>query len=346
MACVLAGATLVAVAPAHAYRYKEVRDWSVSCGNGLTCAMAYSNWDKPGLNYIRFVRSGAPNAPVDLELPFPPDYATKGDAKARFTVFIDGADVLEIAAADLKADTDSGGFKLSAPDKVANLIARMKAGKDMELRYQGELGRFAFAVPLAGVTGSLLYVDEAQGRLGRRDALQAKGDGPVPATVAVRDLDTYADIPGEIRADFESEAGICWIEPSGLANADGFEATIAEGKSIVVLPCQAGGAYNQPFVFYSNFGDKLMRMDFPTISANHPTATNMVYNIDYDPIKKTLASFYKGRGIGDCGSYYVWSIDAGTDDNPLVLKEQRVKDDCDGNNLGGIQNWPSTWPAK
>jgi hypothetical protein len=29
--------------------------------------------------------------------------------------------------------------------------------------------------------------------------------------------------------------------------------------------------------------------------------------IDFDPDKKTISSFYKGRGIGDCGSTATWS---------------------------------------
>ncbi len=345
LACILAGATFIAAPGAGAYSYREIRDWAVSCSNGLSCTITYSKPDNPGLNHLNLARSAAPNASVVLALPFPPGYGDKGDAKGRFILSVDGRAVLDVPVAELDADANAGKLALTAQQPVADLVAAMKDGRELQLRYQGDLGSFTLPVPLSGVTASLRYVDEVQGRVGRLDALEAKGEGAVPSASPARDLDTYAELPAEIRGDFDNEAGFCSISPSGLANADGFEAILPEGRRIVVLPCQAGGAYNQAYALYASFGDGLVRMDFPVIGERGPGAMNLAYNIDYDPVNGTLASFFRGRGIGDCGSYYIWWITDGSDDNPLVLKEQREKGECDGDNRGGVQNWPLTWPA-
>ncbi len=69
------------------------------------------------------------------------------------------------------------------------------------------------------------------------------------------------------------------------------------------------------------------------------------YNLDLDWKKRTLSSFFKGRGIGDCGSWFVWKLPTLEEEaTGIVLTEQRLKGECDGSDGGGIENWPALWP--
>ena len=56
-----------------------------------------------------------------------------------------------------------------------------------------------------------------------------------------------------------------------------------------------------------------------------------------------LTSFFKGRGLGDCGQYYIWQIDEGT--NSLQMIEERARDTCEGEE-GGPDTFPVVFQAK
>jgi hypothetical protein len=71
----------------------------------------------------------------------------------------------------------------------------------------------------------------------------------------------------------------------------------------------------------------------------------MAWNIGWDQPAKLLTAFFKGRGIGDCGSYDKWELGSGGEGLSFTLIEARVKDDCDGDDGGGIENWPLVWPV-
>jgi hypothetical protein len=342
----LAAGIVLSQAPAsHAYRYKEIRDWAVSCSNGLTCAMSFSDWKSKGLTQIQFTRTAEPNAAVSLQLSFPPGYDDKGDASGLYHLVVDNTDLLTVAPKDMKANADMRLFTYSGD--VRAVIEAMKAGKAMELRYQGGLGSFSLAVPLSGVTASLLYLDEAQDRLQRVDALQARGDLPAAAQAPIRDITTYADIPEGIRSDFQDESGACYIDADQLVQNGGFEAGLDGDTKLLGLPCGASGAYNQSFALYVVDADGVAAIDFPVMAQKGPSLLSSAFNLDYDPVARKLTSFYKGRGLGDCGFYYSWDVQKPSDqDDYLVLTHQTNKDACDGNYMGGPEHWPAQWPVK
>lgn len=62
--------------------------------------------------------------------------------------------------------------------------------------------------------------------------------------------------------------------------------------------------------------------------------TSDLMGATFDEKSLVLDTFYKGRGIGDCGSSstYVYDLTRGK----FVLTEARVKDSCDGE----ITDWP------
>ncbi len=340
----LALTALLLAGEAQAYLFKEFRSWNVSCTNGLTCTASYSDWDNKNLNRLAFRRSGKPSAPVEFLLPVPPGFDQKGDPNGHFS-FVDNKVMVHVKAADLQRASLTSEFILSNPTVVDLFLGYMKAGKELKLEYRGDLGNFTLNVPLAGVSASLLFFDEAQDRLQRVDALQAKGDRPVPADFNLSDITAFEQLPETIRQDFTNDAASCAsIEPSALPHLDGFDVTVGEFR-MIAMPCGTGGAYNQPYAIYSGFDDTLERMSFPVVSDEGPTVMTTAYNLDYDPRARTITSFFRGRGIGDCGSWFKWKLGDGESSAPApVLLESRRKDDCDENNMGGPEHFPLVWP--
>lgn len=341
--CAAAGlAALLFTTQASAGIDKDIRDWSVSCSGGLTCTMRFSNanWDAKGINELAFLRTDEPNADIELQLSPPAAFGDNGDAKAVYTFVIDGKVVLTLPVAKLKRE----GSNLSYSDDAAvrSLLAAMKAGTGMELKYTGDLGTFSLAVKLTGVAGSMLFLDDVQDRLKRTDALQDKGDLVPPKTVQAQDITAIKDLPAGIRQDF-AEGGECSGLDDDISSFDGFEMAIGD-VDLYVVPCGEGGAYNQPYAAYFEQAGKFRRADFPGHDENGAMDNDdTAYNVDFDPKARVFTSFFKGRGMGDCGLWSKWKL-AGDKKPVLKLVEERRKDDCDGSS-DGPDTFPLTFPA-
>ncbi len=76
------------------------------------------------------------------------------------------------------------------------------------------------------------------------------------------------------------------------------------------------GAYNQPYVFYSQYENQVVPVSLPTISDDGPTVTDQAWNIDWSQQNKTLMAFFKGGA---------WAIVA-----PMMSGKPRMraKDTC------------------
>lgn len=333
--------------PAAAFLYKEVREWSVSCSNGLTCTLNPLHTIDNPLSGFGIRRTAAPNAPVALVLPVPDGFDRTKDSASRFRITIDGRGVLDVPAADFALDGDGYTLIYSDGSQIEKLVSAMKAGKTMTLGYAPPSGDLSFDTSLSGIAAGLLYIDEVQDRLKRVDALQDTGSRPAREEAPARDLTSFADLPESIRSDFTSDDAICGgLDEQTFADLGAFEAALGDGESLLGLPCGPGGAYNQPFVFYADVDGAVMPLGIPVIYPDGPTVETSAYNASYDPHGPVVEAFYKGRGLGDCGTFTRWMTDDYGGGPVLVLKEQREKDDCDGNYAGGPEKWPPVWPAR
>lgn len=335
-------ASLAVPAPATAYLYRQMRDWFVTCDNGLTCALQYDVMqDPPGITSLAFERSAAPGAPVELVVGVD---ARSVEAPEALTFTIDGESALVLPFEEGEAEGEGWIWRFSGSDDVAGLLAAMKDGTAMQLRLASAGEPVELDVPLAGVTAGLLFIDEAQGRIGRADALEATGDAPVPDQASVRTIDAVADLPASIRFEFEGDDALCGGLESGLFGA--FVIDGGEGSDILGAPCGLGGAYNQSFALYAGEGDAFRAIGFPIMGEEGPTTMSTAFNLSYEPVPGHLTAFFKGRGLGDCGSYHVWRIDSDMGGPALTLLEARAKGECDGDYAGGPENWPLVWPAE
>lgn len=339
----LAGLILLPASAASAASFKEIRKWEVRCSSGLTCEASFSNWDNAGPRQISFKRSNAPGAPLNLVLALPDNWTDAGDKDGTYTISVDGTQVANLAVIDLKVD--NSGAATGDPGLVNLVLAAMQAGKTLRLDYQGAFGTQKLDVDLSGLSGSLLYMDEAQDRLDRTDAIVRKGDRPAPEQAMVIDITSIDEIPATIRGDFTNPDAACGgIDPASFGYLGAYSVSMGSARTLV-LPCGLGGAYNQPYALYIGYGDALERTSFPDMRDGGPSVASAAYNVDYYYKTKTLTAFFKGRGVGDCGMYSVWSLTGGEDESPgIVLKELRNKDDCDEKDMGEPEKFPLVWP--
>ncbi|MBB3309188.1 hypothetical protein FHT78_000917 [Rhizobium sp. BK196] len=161
------------------------------------------------------------------------------------------------------------------------------------------------------------------------------------ASSSVRPITRFADLPDVVRADIEPDDGDCHIEEQGLAYGDALEVTGQTGKRLIIVPCGQAGAYNMPFAIYGGYGNHISRTVFPLKFSE--TTGDTAFNIRYDATERRFTSFAKGRGMGDCGSYYVWRIAEPDNTDFLVLEEVRIKEECDARADGGPATWPLVW---
>jgi hypothetical protein len=327
---------------AHASVSKTVRDWNVECSNGLTCSMSYSDWSAKGLQFIGFERTGGPNSTVDLRLRTHADFSPDTDPDVTFRLTVDGKTLLSLMAKDLVQSEHSDTYSYSDQTKVLALLAAMASGKSADVTVTGAAGAQVMSVKLDGITGAMLYVDEVQGRLDRADALQAKGEKEPSRHAVAKDILSLEDMPEIVRKEFTDSGGACSdIEPETIKQFQGFH-VLSGPTELIGVPCATGGAYNQPYALYV-VNEIVERISFPFMQDGRPTATSTAMNLDFDPVSRTLTSFFRGRGIGDCGQYFKWRINDSS--NSLELLEMRSKGECDeGSN--DPTTFPLVWPTK
>jgi hypothetical protein len=122
------------------------------------------------------------------------------------------------------------------------------------------------------------------------------------------------------------------LSPNGAIQAE-----LGEGKTLYIIPCFAG-AYNVAYRLYlvrNDEIDKARTLYFANFSETLGWyGSDTLINASFDPESKTLASFGKGRGLGDCGNAarYRW------DGFDFRMIDYRAWDQCDGSRR------PDQWP--
>lgn len=329
-----------------AFEYRQIDEWAVSCSNGYGCAISYN---PPGqqpisLGAIQWHRNVAPEAPLTLSLPYPQGLPASQNRDGVFTISIDGLEVFSVAVADLASDDSAGTYVASDTSLLPELFQRMEAGKEAEISYSASAGTMSARVALDGFANGARLVDELQGREGRTDALIAKGGEEPPDSAHVWEIERYDQLPDSVLRNLSDEASACYTDESHLEQADAF-GYAGPSTTMMVLPCGASGAYNQPYQIYVGRGESFHRSEFPNFGDDGVTVLDVVYNVNFDMNNLKLISTYLGRGLGDCGLAHYWKIGSATTGNPLVLTQERAKSACDGSG-SGPENWPMIWNAE
>jgi Protein of unknown function (DUF1176) len=325
---------------ASAGSYKQIKDFQVSCSVAVTCRIQTSAKSpaQSAVDAFTLSRKAGPETPLDVLVAAPEPLVAGSD----IGFVADGKEVLVLPLAKASRNEETGEYGFAGGAGTLKLLDALRNASKLEITYKSGAGEGRSAFSLSGLVGALIFTDEAQGRLKAKDALQVTGEGTSP-TIDVREISSMADVPEAIRGRFK-DSGSCSFYDESQFGDGGFDAAVGDDLRLLVLPCGDPGAYNQPFAVFIERGGEIDRLALPDMSDEGPTTVWQAWNIDWDQSARVMTAFFKGRGLGDCGSWNKWKLRTEGDGPAFVLLEARSKGECDGAYGGGPEKWPALWP--
>jgi len=306
---------------------KTFGDWTVGCDNGRACQavglMPEGELEGATITVERGAEANAvPRITIATEVP-----ATGlaiDDALSAYTIRR-GDGFFEIPT----KDTIDFAYSLSRSRTITLVDA-----KDKPLQ----------TVSLAGASAALRYIDDQQRRAGTATALVARGPAPAtrvppppslpvlvrpaagtapPPRVAPMTAVRAARIDTKCGTGFKPEITVARLDPA---------------TSIVVVegPCDSG-AYNRTSeILVANNAGRLTPALFETKPGWGEDA-NQIVNGGWDAKARTLTSYVKARGLGDCGVIDRWAWTGKRFD----LAARREMGECRGS-IDYIPTWRTT----
>ncbi len=332
--------------PASAGGYKAFGEWSVNCSNGLDCEMTnYASGDaNQPIRSFQLLRKPGPNAHLAIGLYLLGEDFPQSLTDLTATISIDNGAAIVSTAGAAHFDEAESSWVFAGDFLAADLPGKMKAGHMLRITISGGGKSTQADFSLQGAAASLLYLDDLQGRVDHVDAMVAKGNLPPTEAPPLKEISRFDEFPAAMRAIFADGAECEDTDELRLKVLDAFAHDLGDGEFIYGSPCGSPGAYNAPFVMFHAIGNYVSQLQFPTMFDEGPGVMTSAYNVDYDYKTQTLNAFFRGRGIGDCGSYDEWKLIETGMGRSLVLTKSTHKDDCDGEDGGGPENWPRSWP--
>ena len=324
--------------PAETHNFK---DWVVACDNGLRCQALslvpepkadaevppagqepQDPWERFGL--MMFERGPQANAPLIVTIS---DFEGTPARLLHYDTPLEG---VRISA------TEDGAWRLEIADPKT-FVDTIYAGSFV---VQDAAGKVLTELALDGAYGSLLYMDERQGRLRTPTAMVRRGNRPVsviPAppplpvvTVAPRPREAALTIPKR-RLNEARRQQECGQEEVGGEETHEVEA-LGNGRSLIMMSC-GSGAYNfnsLPLIAWRE-GNAIRiepaKFDFSREGLEAEESERvLVTNAEFDAATLTISEYAKGRGIGDCGvsASYAW------DGTMFQMTERAEMSECRG----------------
>ncbi|MHB1109005.1 MAG: DUF1176 domain-containing protein [Devosia sp.] len=330
--CLAATATL---AQEHGEVRRYFKDWLVACrADGYCSATAYQNPNPGDGSVAHYIfRVGRHAQESYWELSFTP-VVVMADEWQDFIVGVDGMPQTFSLRSEIGAYGAVNDFYLLG-DGAQAMMDRLAPGSKLTVDFTDTTGASRQAeFSLAGLTASLVWIDEQQRRLGSERVASAPPRGLSPAG---SEQARTPQIPVALLDRMAAEPD---CEPfDQLANGrDFFTGTLDDTHTLHVLPCWSA-AYNfGSKVFVDSLGsfEEVLFADYTEPLGWIGTGT--LVNAYYDDEEKQLMSVNKARGVGDCGSSGLWRWH----EYAFKLIEFRYKEDCDGE----IGDWPIIYPAQ
>jgi hypothetical protein len=336
IAAVLALAT-PAIALAATPVQRSFGDWTVTCDNGLRC-VALGGEDDGGRVLVLDRNAGADGA-ILIELRGADANLVDGTA-VRYPEPQWMHEVIEENLFEVRSSTDL--------EAVQAFIDAIRNGSRLHAADDGE----DKAISLRGLSAALLFIDEAQGRLGTPGALLRRGGKaettvpaapplPVlraaPATRPLSDADAPRLAAGVRRFHADALAKAECDEEQG-PNADQAWA-LTDREALVYVGCWMGAYQGSGLLFRTDRDEpsKSARLLLPSVPGE--PAMEMLTSAEYDPATAQLHHYAKGRGLGDCGEIVSWVFDG----RAFVLAEYTSMQRCAGVD---VDAWPTLWRSR
>lgn len=279
----------------------QLRDWLVTCDDYQNCA-ASTQVDKDPSNtivpdYQLTISRGAYETFWKVSLT---TFVAQPNTAKPVLVDIDGAQTTLSGSGHIAAfDALNEYFLLGKT--VQKIMDQLVLGTKVAITFEDQAGTAQSAeLSLSGLAASLLWIDEHQQRLGSERVA-----GPPPEDkIEVTDR-TPTPIPQSVLARRNTDPSCYAVEE--LPNLDDkMSYRLSATQTLHLLPCWAG-AYNYGYLAFIDDGERIEQQYFASFSETLGwSGTNVLVNPYFDEVTGLLSDFYKGRGLGDCGTSGTW----------------------------------------
>lgn len=126
----------------------------------------------------------------------------------------------------------------------------------------------------------------------------------------------------------------CSVPIEDAAKApDSFD--LGGGQKLFIVSCWQAAYQSGSIVYVMDSAGAARLMTFQDWNGKKFAPAMSLSEADFDPNGKTISMFYKGRGVGDCGSMATWNWTG----REFKLKEYYFKEKCDGRSFAGERRW-------
>lgn len=309
-------------------------DWLVGCDNTRSCTAIGLSPEAAGVfAYLKVAREGGPGSRASISVSILDELAAGGPIR------------LELEGGTLDRETweveeNASSFATAqAGERSRAAIEALLPGETLQV----SIGEETAPISLGGMSAALRYMDAAQERAGTALALVAKGERPEDTVPA-------APLPGSIPSMRLTEIDTPAQRPQGLPERDEFcpesagdTVLQAENGTLLWGVCSSSGAYN----LFSDFS--IVVDGIATAADLGPQGTGIdpdggdtgstLVNAALAEDGRTLQAFFRGRGLGDCGSITSWVFDG----RAMRLVEESGMGECRGVRP---DDWPVTYRAE
>jgi len=310
------------------------KDWLAACrDDGYCSATAYDNPNPPsGIVADYILRVGRADQGVYWEISVSTVASMPGDFP-EFQVKVDDRSFSFQPPFDVRAYGAINDFYFQN-DEAQKLLDAMGPGHELSVSFTDDKGTQQTAhFSLDGLNAALLWIDDHQHRLGSE---RVAGAAPVGLTPVSRDYP--ANVPAALLRQFAGDEDCDPFET--LPNAGDIIQIRSGGNKVWFLPCSAG-AYNFLYKAFEDVNGGYQPLLWAEYSDTLGwTGTPYIVNPNYDAGTGILTSFFKGRGVGDCGSAGTWHWTG----SAFKMVEYLYKGTCDGK--GGIETFDKVFKAK
>lgn len=319
--CLLTSAALAQDPSSRAFK-----DWTAACDPGIYCSANTVSEPADGKTIGDYILTIGRHAQQPYwEISFATMGAASADQWADFTVTVDGQSQVFSLSDEVGAYGEGNHFYFLGEGAQA-VMDRFAPGTAVTVAFTDTAQQPQEATfSLAGLTAALIWIDEQQGRLGSERVASAAPYGLVPIYAGEG---AAPNVPLALLDRHRADPDCSPLEE--LANGRDFQVgDLGEGDKVYLIPCQSG-AYNFAVKVYVGHGEGADAWYDPQFFADFQTdvgwtGTPYIWNGFYDDATKTLTSFAKARGIGDCGSQGQWQWNSYL----FVLTEMRARDCTD-----------------
>lgn len=315
------------------------KDWTVGCDNGLACQAVALAPEAGSDNQLSVVIKRPEGVAALLTI----EVAGAQNKSTSYRILIDGKAVSNGAAvrdSDFITVSGAEAMKLARATTRGNTISLVDSN-----------GANLGSASLAGASAAMRYIDAQQGRAGTTGAIVATGKKKATVRKAVLPVIAAKKIaPSNVLPDASalvalSESSPCAADRFGSTQDTAYSlgAGASGPQALVLLNCGAG-AYNFSSGIYvgqragaGKWTFAPAKFDYGATGFSAESNIPLLVNADWDAATQTIASYAKGRGLGDCGSAESWVWDG----NMFRLIRATIMGECRGS-----LDWIPVWRAE